>query len=251
MIYEQPLNEQIRVCLRLEYLFAQTSHYISGRSPWDSHQMLRLILDILQVIERIDLKNKFCQILNQYTHTLSQLKKLHNVDNEKLDTTLKQIERLVRHLHASQKKIGQELREDEFLTTMQQRLYTPAGTCGFSLPAYQLWLQQERPLRQQQILSWFKHFEQLQEIVDLVLKLMRGSTPFKAVCATGGFYQNNLDPTIPYQLIRIKLNATQNIFPEISLGRFRLAIHFFTLDITGRAAQTPDDVTFDLACCKM
>lgn len=250
MIYEQPLNEQIRICLRLEYLFNQADHYFKGRSAWDSHQMVKTILEILQVIERIDLKNKFCQTLNQYVHALSQLEKLQDIDKIKLGTTLKQIDRLIDGLHSNQKKIGQELREDEFLSTIQQRLYTPAGTCGFSLPSYQLWLQQDRTLRQQQLLSWFNHFNQLQEIVAMILKLIRESTPFKTTSATGGFYQNNLDQNIAYQLIRIKLPSTNNLFTEISVGRYRLAIHFFTLNITGRAIQTPADVTFELACCK-
>lgn len=251
MIYEQPINEQIRLCLRLEYLFTQADHYLSGKSILDSHQALKIILEILQVIERPDLKNKFCQILNQYVHTLSQLEKLQDIDRVKLSNTLRQIDCLIDSIHGNQKKIGQELRENEFLSTIQQRLYTPAGTCGFNLPAYQLWLQQEEVLRQRQLLSWFKHFSQLQEIVALILKLIRESTPFITVNTTSGFYQTNLDQSIPYQLIRIRLSSTNNLFPEVSLGRYRLAIHFFSLDITGRATQTPNDVTFELACCKM
>ncbi len=251
MLYEQPLNEQIRLCLRLEYLFDQASYYLSKESPWDSHQMLKIILEILQAIDRPDLKNKFFQTLYQYTHALSQLEKLEDIDRQKLHGTLQQIDRLVDSLHNNQKKIGQDLRENEFLNTIQQRLYTPAGTCSFSLPAYHLWIQQENSLRQKQLLAWFGHFNELQEIVDIILKLVRESTLFKTVDAHGGFYQNNLDPNIPYQLIRIKLQPQKNVFPEISVGRYRLAIHFFTLDINGRATQTSDDIKFELACCKM
>ena len=45
MIYEQPLNKQVRLCLRLEYLFDQANHYLGKDSVWDSHQLLKLILD--------------------------------------------------------------------------------------------------------------------------------------------------------------------------------------------------------------
>lgn len=251
MIYEQPLNEQVRLCLRLEYLFTQADCYLVGESIWDSHQMLKTILEILQVIDRPDLKNKFCQTLNQYVHTLAQLEGLQDIDKQKLSNTLKQIDSLIDSLRSSQKKIGQELRENEFLTTIQQRLYTPAGTCGFSLPAYHLWLHQDKTLRQQQLRDWFVPFIQLREIVAIILKIIRESTPFKEVHALGGFYQNNLDQNIAYQMIRIELPPTKNFFPEISVGRYRLAVHFFALDITGRAAQTSGDVAFELACCKM
>jgi cell division protein ZapD len=251
MLYEQPLNEQIRLCLRLEYLFAQADYYLTKESPWDSHQMLKIILEILQAMDRPDLKNKFFQTLNQYTHSLSQLEKLENIDRKKLHNTLQQIDRLVDSLHTNQKKIGQDLRENEFLNAIQQRLYTPAGTCGFSMPAYHLWMQQDSTLRQRQLLIWFGYFTELQEIVNIILKLIRESTLFKVIDANGGFYQSNLDANTPYQLIRIKLLSQKNVFPEISVGRYRLAIHFFTLDINGRTAQTADDIKFELACCKM
>lgn len=250
MIYEQPLNEQIRLCLRLEYLFSQADHYVTGESIWDSHQALRIILEILQVIDRPDLKNKICQTLNQYVQALIKLENLQDIDKEKLISTLEEIESLIDHLHSSPKKIGQDLRENEFLNAIQQRLYTPAGTCSFSLPSYYLWLQQEKKIRHQQLSDWFQHLTQLQKIVAIILKIIRESSSFKTVQAIGGFYQNNLDSNIAYQMIRIN-SASNKIFPEISVGRYRLAIHFFTLDITGRAAQTPHDIPFEIACCKM
>src|SRR3989337_2632683 len=112
IIYEQPLNEQVRLCLRLEYLFNQAEYYLTGESIWDSHQMLKIILEILQAIDRPDLKNKFCQTLNQYMQILTQLEKLHDIDKQKLGSTLKQIDYLIDGLRSNQKKIGQELREN-------------------------------------------------------------------------------------------------------------------------------------------
>jgi len=251
MLYEQPLNEQVRLCLRLEYLFAQTKYHLAKESNWDSHQTLKLILEILQAIDRHDLKNRFCQTLNQFATTLSQLAKQDGVDKEKLANTLEKIDALIDTLHSNSKKIGHELRDNEFLNSIQQRLYTPGGTCGFSLPAYHLWLQQEKNLRHQQLTTWCDHFTQLQETINLILLLLRETTTFKTTQAPKGFYQSSLDANISYQLIRINIPSPKSIFPEISIGRYRLAIHFFNLDITGQTTQTLDDITFELACCKM
>jgi len=251
MIYEQPLNEQARLCLRLEYLFAQAEHYLAGNSIWDSHQTLKIILEILQAIDRADFKNKFCQTLNQYAHNLSQLEKSHDVDKQKLNETLKKIDLLIDGLHANPKKIGQELRENEFLATIQQRLQTPAGTCSFSLPTYHLWLQQDQGLQKKQLTSWFNHLSILKETINVMLELLRESSVFKQVEAKDGFYQNNLDANATHQLIRVNLSPTTNVFPKISVSRYRLAIHFFTLDISGETTQILDDTVFGLACCKM
>lgn len=251
MFYEQPLNEQIRLCLRLEYLFTQANHYLSKEHPWDSHQLLRVLLEILQVIERSDLKNRLLQILSQYTQTLSQLENLENIDQQKLHETMAQLDSLIDTLRAKPVKIGQVLRDNDFLTAIQQRLYTPAGTCSFSLPAYHLWLQQPSHVRQQQLQLWLQQFDELQAIVNIILKLLRESTKQKMAVARKGFYHGNLDPSVSYQLIRVKNLSANDFFPEISVGRYRLTIYFFTLTIDGYAYQATDDVDFELACCKM
>jgi cell division protein ZapD len=251
IIYEQPLNEQIRLCLRLEYLFEQTNYHLAQESTWDLRQALNAILEILHIADRPDIKNKLGQALNQYAASLTQLEKLPDIDKQKLHCTLKQIDQLIDDLHSNTQKTGQELRENEFLISIQQRLYTPGGTCSFSLPSYHLWLQQDKSILKQQLSHWLNSFKQLQAITDLMLKLTRDSVSFKNTKAIGGFYQSNLEPNIHHQMIRISITAKTKLFPEISVGRHRLAIHFFTIHTNGRAAQTPNDVMFDLACCRL
>lgn len=251
IIFEQPLNEHIRICLRLEYLFAEANHFSPNTTTWDSHFALVAILEILSVIDRPDLKSKLGQALNQYISFLAQLEKKPNIDQDKLKHTLIQLEAMKDYLHSNQGKIGQELRDNEFLFAIQQRLYTPAGTCNFSIPAYHLWLELPETLRKQQLLSWLKPFSQIKEMIDLLLKLVRESSIFHTVHSASGFYQTNLDPAIPYQMIRIKIPSALHIYPEISVGRHRLTIHFFELNIQGHAKQTQSDLQFELACCKI
>lgn len=251
IIYEQPLNEQIRLCLRLEHLFEQAHYYLPRTSSWDLRQTLNAILEILHIADRPDLKNKLGQALNQYASSLTQLEKLPDIDKQKLHNMLKQIDQLIDEIRINTQKTGQELRENEFLMAIQQRLYTPAGTCSFSLPAYHLWLHQDSAILKQQLSNWLDSFKQLRTIINLMLKLTRESSSFKNTKAIGGFYQSNLEPSIQHQMIRISIASENRLFPEISVGRHRLAIHFFTLDINGRAAQTPNDIIFALACCKL
>jgi cell division protein ZapD len=249
--YEQPLNEQVRLCLRLEFLFQQAKYHLTGESSWDLRQALNAILEILQMADRPNLKNKLGQALNQYASSLSQLEKLPDIDKQKLHDTLKQIDQSIDNLRANTQKTGQTLRENEFLMAVQQRLYTPAGTCSFSLPSYHLWLQQDKKTIKQQLSYWLDSFEQLQVIINLILKLTRESSSFKTTKAIGGFYQSNLEPNIKHQMMRINIASKEQQFPEISVGRHRLAIHFFTMDMDGRVSQTPNDIVFELACCRL
>ena len=251
LTFEQPLNENIRMCLRLEHLFQQVNYHVDGKSPWDSRATLDAILDTLNVIDRPDLKNKLSQILHQYSASLGNLEKSPGVDKAKLNKTLQQISNLITAFHSSKGKIAQPLRENEFLALINQRANTPAGTCGFNLAPYHLWLEQTAEIRIKSLKTWAEPFDLVQEAVSLILKITRDSTNFKPNTAIAGFYQETLDTTLAYQMIRIRTSKKEKIYPEISVGRHRLSIHFFDLNQDGHSHQAKQDVSFELALCKL
>jgi cell division protein ZapD len=252
IIYEQPLNEQMRLCLRLEFLFNQLEYHLRSEAEWDTRIVMNTLFEILSTIDRPDLKNKLGQTINQYIMALTQLEQ--TPDNNKRQRIRRMIDglgRAMETLHSIHGKMGQEIKENEFLTAIQQRILTPAGTCSFSIPSYHLWLQQPEKPRMKQLLSWCEPFEPLQKIINLLLKITRDSVEPAEETAKGGFYQVNLDPTIVYQIIRSRVPLRRNLYPEISVGRHRLTIHFFELSTSSKANQTKEDVPFSLACCKL
>jgi cell division protein ZapD len=251
IIFEQPLNENIRLCLRLEYLFQQLMYYMARESSWDSKMALTALLDILTVIDRPDLKNKLGQVLNQYAMVLAQFEQFPNVNKPRLKHTIEQLNNTFDNLHSNQGRVGQELRENEFLLAIQQRMSVPAGTCCFNLPSFNLWLQQPYKMRLKNLAAWFETFESLQNTIDIILKLTRESTSLLPKIAKAGFYQANLDPNIPYQMLRIEVPVDLKMYAEVSVGRHRLALHFFELNPQGKSAQTQQDVKFSVACCKL
>lgn len=251
IIFEQPLNEQMRLCLRLEHLFQQIEYHLDKDSLWDTRIVVNVLFDILNVIDRPDLKNKLGQTLNQYIAALMQLEQIPNVNKQKLRRMVDQLNKAMDMLHAIQGKVGQVLRENEFLVAIQQRLSIPAGTCCFSTPAYHLWLHLTPKARFKSLLNWCEPFEPLQKIINLLLRLTRDSSELKPKIAKAGFYQANLDPNISYQMIRIQVPLKYEMHPEISVGRHRLTIHFFELNPKGKANQTKKDVEFSLACCRL
>lgn len=251
IIYEQPITESTRICLRLQHLFAQVEHHLQGESEWSSRAAITAILDILTIIDRPDLKNKLGNALTQHIMRLTQLKGTPNVDAKKTRQLLDELNDIADKLHNHKGRIANELRENEFLLAIQQRVIIPAGTCDFSSPAYHLWLNQSVKSRTKHLNQWFSQFIQLQDIIALLLRLTRDSAILQTKTATEGFYQTNLEPTVAYQLIRICLPTTIHLYPEISVGKHRLAIHFFELNPIDKSIQTKADVQFELACCKI
>lgn len=249
--YEQPLNEHIRVCLRLEHLFNQILNNIETPTEWGSRATLTALLETLNVIDRPDLKTKLTKALTQHAATLTQLEVLPQVDSTKLKQVLNELDRLIDKLYATQGKIGQNLRNNEFLNSIRRHLYNPGGVVNFSNPGLQLWLHKAPEDRIEDLKSWLKEFDQLIDVVILILRLTRESNTANEKLADNGFYQQALDPNTSCEMIRVSVPIEANLFPEISVGQRRLSIRFLQPNChdQGRAKQTDINLNFKLTCC--
>ena len=56
--YEFPLNERIRVFIRLEQLFLQFEHHMQGKTTADKRAALIIFFDIIAIFKRNDLKSE-------------------------------------------------------------------------------------------------------------------------------------------------------------------------------------------------
>lgn len=236
--------------LRMEHLFNQLRHFLQGSSPWDSRVFLSTLMDVLDLFSRGDIKTELLKETERATVNLSQHLKHPNVDHERLKSILRALESLANSLHSMQGQLGQQLRDDGFLNAIRQRSSIPGGTCDFDLPAYHLWLERETEQRQQQQSKWFATLDPLRQTIELLLKLIRNSAEPVAQTARSGGYQQSLEASLPFQLIRIALPHDAPYFAEVSGGKHRFTIRFLVQG-EGRPEQTADDVPFNLSCCSL
>lgn len=249
--YEQPLNEQMRICLRLEHLFNQLKDHIGDTTTSGSRIAMSALLKTLNVIDRPDLKSKLNQMLTQQATTLAQLEHADNVDSTKLSTVLAKLDRLIDALHKTEHKIGHRLRGNAFLNQIRAQLNNPAGPNNFSAPAFALWLRQPSEVRTRDLSIWASEFEQLGTTVQTLLHLTRDSSPSQTRLAKSGFYQQALDPSLPCQMIRVTVPMAKSTYPEISVGKHRLVIRFLQPHYLGeQASQLNEPLTFELSCCR-
>lgn len=249
ILYEQPVNELIRVCLRLENLLHIGQETLRGTTLWDTRATINIINDILNILDRPDLRTKLTKEFVRYMANLSRLENLDHIDQSKLSTTIIDVENVLDSLHATNGKFAQELREIEFLNSLRQHLSNPGGACSFEVPAYQYWLQQPIYERNALLTEWFNHFESISVAVNLMLRLIRQSSGSQMLTAHQGFYQANLDPSQPVQLVRVSIPTTINAFPEISVGRHGVSLRFYTPSIKDRPIQCTQDIVFKLSSC--
>lgn len=251
--YEQPLNESMRICLRLEHLFTQLNKNITDPRLDSSRISLTAILKILDVISRPDLKSKLTRSLAQYATTLTSLEQLPQVDPARLSEILENLDQLITSLHNNQSQLGAKLRKNEFLNQIRLSLGNPGGACAFSNPAYALWLRKPSQERAKDLQSWSSELKELGDVIEIILNLARNSSPSEKLVAEKGFYYQNLNPSLPYEMIRVHLATELCVFPEFSVGRHRLTIRFLTPNYhdKGRPEQLQENIDFELTCCRV
>jgi cell division protein ZapD len=248
--YEQPLNERVRLLLRLEFLFAKVSQTATGQSIWDSLTALQGLFEILSLTNRNELKAEFFKELERHAVFLGRLRQNPGVDTDILDAILQEISLTVDGLRGLNNLAVDALRRNEFLSAIRQRSSIPGGTCQFDIPALYHWLQQDSTVRTYHLAHWLEPLQPMQQAVELILRLIRDSAVPRRALAIRGFFQHSLNGTAPNQLVRVMLSAEQGVFPEISGGRHRFSIRFIAQpDPSQRASQSTDDIDFWLVCC--
>ena len=247
IIYEQPLNELIRVCLRLEQLFQQLDHQVNDISIAGTRNVVSTIVNLLQVLDRPDLKAKLAKELGHHLSNLMRLENTPHIDQEKLRQLLRQLDDLIRCFIDSSGKIGQNLRDIEMLNNLRLHLTTPGGGCCFDIPLFHNWLQQHADIRMDTIRSWLAEFNNIRTTVTLILQLVREGTRIQEKAADHGFYQELLDPQLNLKLIRVAVPKNVVAYPEISVGRHFLSIRYFAPTVNDRPSQYADNLSFWLA----
>ena len=247
--YEQPLNERIRILLRLESLFKNIQDTLYEPSPASSHATMERLQEILTLTDRSELKKDLMKELDRNHLTLSALKEHPGVDHSQLDGFLNKIAQLSSELDAERGKPGQELRNSEFLKSFRQRSGVPGGLSDIDFPHYHFWLNLPAEERIASLSEWVNSFNTIREAVTLVLDMIRRSATPTTVVATKGFYQHSLDKDTPYQLIRVILPIDSPYYVEISGGRHRFSARMMIPNLVDRPKQAMEDVSFQLTTC--
>ena len=146
-------------------------------------------------------------------------------------------------------KMGSALGESEFLNSIRSRSAIPGGTCEFDLPAYHAWQHHEPAARQANLFDWSQHFAPLAKAIQLILKMMRESGSTQKVMATGGQLQQNLPQGRNFQLLRLRIDESLNLTPEISCNRLLVVIRLMQQQADGKLLANKEDTPFEMTLC--
>lgn len=245
--YEHPLNERIRTLLRLEDLFAKFEFFSAQSHALEHHSALLTLFEILEVA-RGDLKSDLLQELERQKQMLEALRHNPAISEQALEDVLQDISRTATSLQDMSGKIGQHLRENEWVMSIKQRTSIPGGVSEFDLPSYHFWLSADPSLRIRDLQEWAAPLLPICAGLRIILRMLRDSGKSMHIAAQHGTYQQMLSGKVA-QMLRVSLSRELPCFPEISANKYAINIRFIALGGAQKTHACDTHIDFDLTLC--
>jgi cell division protein ZapD len=249
ILYEYPFNERIRTYLRLEHLFHRLGDLAAREQPTDHHYAITSIFEIMDVAARADLKTDVLKDLDKQKHVLNGYRGNPAISEAVLDEVIGQLDACFSALNSLPGKAGQSLTENDWLMSIRSRIGIPGGTCEFDLPAYFAWQHFDVLERQKDLQRWIATLVPLAESIRMLLKLLRDSGSPQKVVAAAGQYQQTLPQGRTFQLLRLRIDPSLGLIPEISGNRLIASVRLMRHESDDRLHSATDDAAFELTLC--
>jgi cell division protein ZapD len=249
VLYEYPFNEAIRTMLRLEHLFDRLGQMMSRDSAVDHHFALVTLFEILDVASRADLKSDVLKELERHRAQLQSYRGHPSISEAALDDVTARIDNAYQGLNQTTGKAGHTLTTNDWLMSVRSRISIPGGTCEFDLPAYYAWQQLPAEKRRADLSQWTNCLMPLAQALQMLLGLVRDSGGPQKVVATKGQFQQSLPQGKTFNLIRVRVDGTDGVVPEISGHRLMVMVRLMRTEADGRLRPSQEDGSFEITLC--
>ncbi len=142
--------------LRLEDLFDKVAFFSEKQDAFDHHSALVTLFEILDVTSRTDMKSDLLQELERQKQALEILRGSPKISEGALNQVLGNIQAASQGMLNMPGKIGEHLRDNEWLMSIKQRVGIPGGACEFDLPSYHYWLHLDPATRRSDLNEWWR-----------------------------------------------------------------------------------------------
>ncbi|ADQ83713.1 cell division protein ZapD [Methylovorus sp. MP688] len=249
--YDYPFNERIRTLLRLEDLFTKVLHNMAAGHEYHHHCALLSLFQILDVIDRAELKADLLQELDRQKIVMTSLLGNPSIAEKVLTDLIGEIENTSKALRQNTTKLGQTLRDNDWLMSIKQRAGIPGGVCEFDLPSYHYWLGLDEDRRRQDLDNWLQPLISIYDALRIILHILRGSGNTVELTAINGVYQQMLGGSKPAQMLRLQVDDDVECFPEVSANKYAINIRFNSLDYAQKPRACDKNVNFTLTLCNL
>ena len=257
ILYEYPLNERIRTYLRLEDLFQRINYFLESDSSYEHHAALAALFQICEICVRPDFKSDLISELERQKQALLEFENDPNISESALNDTIKEVEEIKKNIYNSNNRLGQHIKNNDWLMSICGRMNIPGGTCEFDLPNYHWWLSQDAKTRVKIFNDWLAPFAMLIKEFSTILRLLRGSGRCFDYTTEKSILKLNLGSLSlsNSQLAQIVVDKNIAAVPKISANKYFLNIRFVKTTLSELKPKNYDEnngeVPFKIILCQL
>ncbi|KTC65656.1 Protein of uncharacterised function (DUF1342) (plasmid) [Legionella adelaidensis] len=232
-----------KVALRLECLFLTIEQACEETHPVIHHYALKNIIEVIQLIEKPELKSRFLKELMRIEHAIN---KSQITISDALYANLFVQVQFLSHVAG---RFGENIHLDTFLQAIRLSQTGNHSDCEVHSPQLLLWLESDAKKRQLDLLTWLKQLKSLTETVKVYLSLLRNTAEFDKIDMYNGFYQRSLPSKTSCHLILLRMDKNCGIVPKMQLGHHGLSLRLCEANSMHEVRRS--NTAVDLAICQI
>lgn len=249
--YEFPFNERIRTLLRVEDLFKKVLLNIDAGHPQHHQTALVYLFQVMDIIDRVDIRVDLLQELEKQKQAMQALRGNPAIAEKVLESVINEIETAASALRQDSHRLGQHIRDNEWISSIRQRALIPGGMCEFDIPSYHHWLNHPEARRKADFEQWLAPLMAMHNAIQTILHILRGSGESTRRRAEHGFFQQMLGGAKPAQMLRVEIDDDCPCFPEVSANKYAINVRFYGLDYVQKPKQCDHDIEFVMTLCNL
>ena len=218
IIYQQSPQLLVKTCLYLENLFAFIHESATHTHPMMHYDALKNLVKILSIIEKPEIKSRFCKEFIRLEHSLGMTLK---VDKPELWEKFLQKSSDLQH---QGNRFDCHLIHDPLLQSIKSRPstqeYEPSSTQIY------YWLHQDSKIRQNMIKQCLQSLHELQHCVQIYTSILRRHAKFQRLEIKENFIYQAFSQTLTTQLLMLKIPYELKVVPKIQISNHAVSIHF-------------------------
>jgi cell division protein ZapD len=239
--FQHPLTERVRSFLRIEHLFTRLMQTIKSEDIWQHHLAIITLFEILECSSRVELKYELLQELEKQRQWVQKSDDSANF--------ITKINEATQDLQSVSQRFGKNIRENEWLMVLKQRVNIAGGTTAAELPSYYFWQQQSAKKRQADLQKWSQVMMPTFQAAHLLLEILRERAIVYDCQAEKGNYQHSKLPS-NVQMLVIEVDEKAAVLPEIAANKYFTHISFLHANQEQiRGAETKQDIVFKMKMC--
>jgi cell division protein ZapD len=252
IIFEFPLNERIRRLLRIEEIYQKFEHQLKNTHDYFEFGCFNTLFEIVQLVSRSDLKIDFLQELERQEKKQSALLDHQALKENQLNPTeiIPMIQVARKKLENIDVKPGFNFNNNLFLEEVKKRIGSPGGLLDVDFPNFRNWASHKtRKSKLDDFKSWAQPLMVFKNAASVILLILRNQCHVESIKAKEGKHQQTIDPLKTFDLIRLELEKTLNIYPEISANKYTVNVFFNQLNEELKKEPVKLNLEFKYSIC--